>query len=110
MSGTSPQRDFFSGVRHKVDVIAHRGGNGEWPGETLFAFEQARKFGVDALEMDIRVTRDGHLVMMHNITVRATTNGWLPVRCYTLAETQKLDAAYHWGAEIRRKNIFVPTF
>lgn len=110
MSGTRPQKKFFSGGRHKVDVIAHRGGGGEWPGETLFAFDEATKLGVDVLEMDIRVTRDEQLVMMHNPTVRATTNGWLPVRCYKLAEIQKLDAAYHWGAEIRKRKIIVPTF
>ena len=90
---------FFSGSRHNVDVIAHRGGDGEWPGETLFAFANAKKRGVDVLEMDIRVTRDEQLVMMHNPTVRATTKGWLPVRCYTLAEIKKLNAGYDWREE-----------
>jgi glycerophosphoryl diester phosphodiesterase len=94
-----PERDFFSGSHHNVDVIAHRGGNGEWPGETLFAFASAKQIGVDVLEMDIRVTRDEQLVMMHNPTVRATTKGWLPVRCYTLAEIQKLNAGYDWREE-----------
>jgi glycerophosphoryl diester phosphodiesterase len=89
--------DFFSGSRHRVDVMAHRGGSGEAPGETLFAFAHAKKLDVDVVEMDIRVTRDGELVLMHNPTVRATTNGWLPVRCYRLVELQKLDAAYRWN-------------
>jgi glycerophosphoryl diester phosphodiesterase len=71
---------------------------------------------VDVLEMDIRVTRDGELVLMHNPTVRATTNGWLPVRCYRLAELQKLDAAYKWNPNglpkppHRGEGIIVPTF
>jgi glycerophosphoryl diester phosphodiesterase len=90
---------FFSGSRHNVDVIAHRGGDGERPGETLFAFAHAKELGVDVLEMDIRVTRDEQLVMMHNPTVRATTKGWLPVRCYTLAEIQELNAGYDWRDE-----------
>ena len=90
---------FFTGGQHKVDVMAHRGGNGEWPGETLFAFRNAKQLGVDVLEMDIRVTRDEQLVIMHNPTVRATTKGWLPVRCYTLAEIQKLNAGYDWSPE-----------
>jgi glycerophosphoryl diester phosphodiesterase len=108
--------DFFSGSRHQVDVIAHRGGKGEAPDETLFAFANAKKLGVDVLEMDIRVTRDGELVLMHNPTVRATTNGWLPVRCYRLAELQKLDAAYKWNPNglpkppHRGEGIIVPTF
>ena len=78
--------DFFSGSHHQLDVIAHRGGKGEAPEETLFAFAHAKNLDVDVLEMDIRVTRDGELVLMHNPTVRATTNGWLPVRCYRLAD------------------------
>ncbi|HEY2963884.1 MAG TPA: glycerophosphodiester phosphodiesterase [Pyrinomonadaceae bacterium] len=93
------QQNFFTGGRHNVDVIAHRGGNGEWPGETLFAFRRAKELGVDVLEMDIRVTRDEQLVMMHNPTVVRTTQGWLPVRCYTLAEIQKLNAGYDWSPE-----------
>ena len=108
--------DFFSGSHHQLDVIAHRGGKGEAPEETLFAFAHAKSLDVDVLEMDIRVTRDGELVLMHNPTVRATTNGWLPVRCYRLAELQKLDAAYKWNPNglpkppHRGEGIIVPTF
>ena len=108
--------DIFSGSHHQVDVIAHRGGKGEAPEETLFAFANAKKLGVDVLEMDIRVTRDGELVIMHNPTVIATTNGWLPVRCYRLADLQKLDAAYKWNPNglpkppHRGEGIIVPTF
>lgn len=108
--------DFFSGSRHQVDVIAHRGGKGEAPEETLFAFANAKRRGVDVLDMDLRVTRDGELVLMHNPTVIATTNGWLPVRCYRLAKLQKLDAAYKWNPEglpeppHRGEGIIVPTF
>ena len=98
-SQSEPEHDFFSGSRHNVDVIAHRGGDGQWPGETLFAFARARESGVDALEMDIRVTRDEQLVLMHNPTVKATTKGWLPVRCYTLAEIQEFNAGYDWREE-----------
>jgi glycerophosphoryl diester phosphodiesterase len=98
-SQPDPEHGFFKNSHHNVDVIAHRGGNGQWPGETLFAFAEAKKLGVDVLEMDIRVTRDGQLVMMHNPTVRTTTKGWLPVRCYTLAEIQKLNAGYDWREE-----------
>jgi len=107
---------FFNDSRHRVDVIAHRGDKGEAPEETLVAFAHARQLGVDVLEMDIRVTRDGELVLMHNPTVRATTNGWLPVRCYRLAELQKLDAAYKWNPDglpkppRRGEGIIVPTF
>ena len=108
--------DAVNGSRHQVEVVAHRGGKGEAPEATLFAFANAKKLGVDMLEMDIRVTRDGELVLMHDPTVRRTTNGWLPVRCYRLAELQKLDAAYNWNPNglpkppHRGEGITVPTF
>jgi len=108
--------DSFNGGPHQVNVIAHRGGKGEAPEETLFAFANAKNLGVDVLEMDLRVTRDGELVLMHNPTVMATTNGWLPVRWYRLSELQKLDAAYKWNPNglpeppHRGEGIIVPTF
>ena len=56
-------------------VIAHQGGDGLWPGDTMYAFERAAELGVDALEMDVHSTADGVLVMMHDETVDRTTNG-----------------------------------
>ena len=44
---------FFSAPKNDVDVIAHRGGADQWPGETIFAFENAEEIGVDVLELDI---------------------------------------------------------
>ena len=44
--------DFFSGSHHQVDVIAHRGGKGEAPEDTLFAFANERKLGVDGIITD----------------------------------------------------------
>ena len=44
-----------------TNVIAHRGGSGLWPENTLFAFQNAAILGVDALEMDVRTTADGVL-------------------------------------------------
>ncbi len=61
---------FFKGVTNVPEVIAHRGGGGEWPGETIYAFEQACKAGADVLEMDVRYTADDDLVLMHNSNVK----------------------------------------
>jgi len=47
-------------------AIAHQGGRGLWPENTLFAFARARNLGVDVLEMDLRVTADGELVVVHD--------------------------------------------
>ena len=56
-------------------VIAHQGGDGLWPGDTMFAFQNAADLGVDVLEMDVHITKDGVLVLMHDETVDRTTNG-----------------------------------
>ncbi len=106
---------FFKGARNKPEVIAHRGGAGQWPGETLFAFEQALKIGVDVIEMDVHSTADGALVLLHNPTVDETTDGQGPVNKFTLEELQKLDAGHRWTDDggktfpFRGKGIRVPT-
>lgn len=74
-------------------VIAHRGGADLWPEETLLAFENATKAGVDVLELDVHATKDGTVVCMHDETVDRTTDGTGPVKEKTFAEVQALDAA-----------------
>src|SRR5215212_4556790 len=56
-------------------VMAHRGGAGLWPENTLLAFERARDLGVDVIETDVQSTADGVLVVMHDATVDRTTDG-----------------------------------
>jgi glycerophosphoryl diester phosphodiesterase len=86
---------FFVKEKHP-DVIAHRGGDGQWPGETMYAFKRALKLGVDVLEMDVYCTNDGHIVLMHNDKVNGTTDGHGPVNSYKLEDIRKLNAGYHW--------------
>lgn len=62
----------------------------------MFAFENAVALGVDMLEMDMHVTADGVLVLMHDETVDRTTNGSGSIEQMTLAELKTLDAGYHW--------------
>lgn len=78
-------------------VMAHRGGRGLWPENTLYAFEQAVDMGVDVLEMDIHSTADGVLVTMHDETVDRTTDGHGPIHDFTLADLKSLDAGYNWS-------------
>lgn len=80
-------------------VIAHQGGDGVWPGDTMFAFEQAVALGVDVLEMDAHITKDGQIVLMHDEEVDRTTDGEGLIEEMTLAELQKLDAAYGWSPD-----------
>jgi glycerophosphoryl diester phosphodiesterase len=74
--------------------IAHQGGEDEFPSNTMYAFKRSLQVGADMLELDVGVTRDGQVVVMHDTTVDRTTNGHGTVASYTLKQLRKLDAAY----------------
>jgi glycerophosphoryl diester phosphodiesterase len=75
-----------------VDVHAHRGGAGLAPENTLAAFRNALAMGVDVLEMDLHVTADGEVVVIHDPTLERTTTGRGYVRATALADLQRFDA------------------
>lgn len=89
---------YYEGVT-APQVIAHQGGDGIWPGDTLFAFEKAVEIGSDVLEMDAHITKDGHIVLMHDETVDDTTDGSGLIEEMTLDELKQLDAAYDWSKD-----------
>lgn len=90
---------FFTQAKNHPEVIAHRGGNGQWPGETMYALQQAVNLKVDILEMDVHSTSDGKLVLMHNNTVDETTNGKGCVKNLTWSKLKELDAGHEWSAD-----------
>ena len=73
-------------------VIGHRGNRAHAPENTLESLRQAVALGVDAVEFDLRVTRDGTLVVIHDETLDRTTNGSGPVALRTVTELKGLDA------------------
>lgn len=76
-----------------VVMVAHRGGlDHGLPENTLAAFRHALQSGVDVIEIDLRGTKDGAVVVIHDKTVDRTTNGSGQVADKTLAELRKLDA------------------
>lgn len=76
-----------------VVLVAHRGAVGPGqPENTLAAFRQAIASGADAIEIDLRGTKDGEIVVIHDATVDRTTNGRGAVADKSLAELRKLDA------------------
>lgn len=75
-----------------VIIYGHRGARFEAPENTLPGFAYARKLGLRAVEFDIHLTRDGHLVVIHDARVDRTTNGGGAVADLTLAEIRSLDA------------------
>ena len=84
--------DFLDGT---VVNIAHRGGIVEgYPENTLAAFRHTITVGAEVIEIDIRGTRDGEVIIIHDETLNRTTNGTGPVANYTLGELKKFDAGY----------------
>jgi glycerophosphoryl diester phosphodiesterase len=108
-------RPFFAQGPGGPLVMAHRGGKGLWPENTLYAFDQAVALGVDVLEMDIRRTAEGVLVVLHDDTVDRTTDGTGAVDALSLEEVKALDAGYNWTPDdgqtfpYRGQGITVPT-
>jgi glycerophosphoryl diester phosphodiesterase len=80
-------------------VFAHRGGAGALPEHTLAAYLRALDEGADGVECDVRLTRDGHLVCVHDRRLNRTSNGSGRVSAKTLAELDTLDfASWHPAA------------
>src|SRR3954462_15356715 len=75
-------------------VVAHRGASADEPEHTLAAYVEAIKVGADALECDVRLTADGHLVCVHDRRVDRTSNGRGVISTLELTELQGLD----WGS------------
>ena len=85
-----------------VDVIAHRGGDGEWPGETVYAFTRAIESRADMIEMDVWGTADDPpvLVLMHSSDISKMTQGTGDVRSHHFKnDLDQLNAAYQWSPD-----------
>ena len=74
--------------------IAHAGGDRVHPHSTLYGFAESVSAGADVLEMDVQLSADGVVVVIHDLTVDGTTNATGDVAGFTLAELQALDAAW----------------
>lgn len=72
-------------------VFAHRGASAELPEHTLAAYRSAIEAGVDGVECDVRLTRDGHLVCFHDRRLDRTSNGTGPLSQFTLSQLRELD-------------------
>ncbi|MDH3225431.1 MAG: glycerophosphodiester phosphodiesterase [Gemmatimonadota bacterium] len=96
-------------------LVAHRGGAGLAPENTLDAFGPAvLQWGADMLEMDVRLSKDGHVVVIHDETVDRTTEGSGRVADLTLADLGSLDAGYRFEDRpgrfpFRGQGVRIPT-
>jgi glycerophosphoryl diester phosphodiesterase len=87
-------------------VIAHRGASGSAPENTLPAFELAVRQGADAIELDVRLSRDGVPVVLHDSTLDRTTDGQGPLVALSLADLHKVDAGARFTTDGGRSYPF----
>lgn len=75
-------------------IFAHRGYSGKYPENTMIAFKKALECGVDGIELDVQLTKDGEVVIIHDETIDRTTTGKGFVVDYTYEELEKFDASF----------------
>ena len=81
-------------------IIAHAGGDFDWPHSTMYAFTQAALNGTDVLEMDVMLSSDGVLMVQHDNTVDRLTNNTGLVSSFTAAELQAMDNAFWFSGGV----------
>jgi glycerophosphoryl diester phosphodiesterase len=97
-------------LENNTDIIvaAHRGLKSDYPENTLLAFQKALESEVDMLEFDLRLSKDGVVMVIHDETLERTTNGSGQVSDYTCAELKQLDAGAWFGPVF--EGLKIPTF
>ena len=89
-------------------VFAHRGSKGTHPENTLVAFKEAISVKADGIELDVQLSRDNQMVIIHDGDVNRTTNGTGLVKDQTLSQLQVLDAGSWFDPQYKDERI--PTF
>jgi len=83
-------------MKHAIQLVAHRGGSHLAPQNTLAAFRNALNFPIDAIELDVHMSRDGHAIVFHDYTVEKLTNGAGDILDLDFDYLRSLDAAAHF--------------
>ncbi|OES46428.1 glycerophosphodiester phosphodiesterase [Domibacillus iocasae] len=86
-------------------IFAHRGASGTHPENTMAAFKAAAEKGADGIELDVQMTRDGEIVIIHDETVNRTTNGKGAIEKMTAGEVAALDAGGWFSAAFSGEKI-----
>ena len=89
----------------KRGICAHRGAMDTHPENTISAFKEAVRLGVQMIELDVQLTADDHLVVLHDNTVNRTTNGQGKISNYTLEQARLLDAGNWKSSDFKRERI-----
>lgn len=82
-----------------MKVYAHRGYSGRYPENTMLAFKKAWETGCCGIELDVQLTKDGEVVVIHDEKIDRTTDGTGAVKDYTLAEIKKFNASAAWNGK-----------
>ena len=90
---------------NKVKFAAHRGYMEKYPENTIRAYKEALKHDIDQVEIDLHMTSDGEIIMMHDHTVDRTTNGTGFIKDKTLKEIRELDAGIKKGEEFKGEKV-----
>jgi glycerophosphoryl diester phosphodiesterase len=91
--------------KYPIMVTAHRGFSGEYPENTLAAFRAAIAAGADMVELDVHLTRDNEVVVIHDDTLERTTDGKGNVADKTLAQLKALDAGFKFNPRFSGERI-----
>jgi glycerophosphoryl diester phosphodiesterase len=86
-------------------IFAHRGASAHAPENTLAAFELALAQQADAIELDVKLTVDGHVIVLHDATVDRTTDSHGRIRDLSLAQLRSLDAGSFYSEKYRGEKI-----
>jgi len=104
---------FFDATR--LRIIGHRGAAGMAPENTFVSFEKALADGADFIEMDLRESKDGAILIFHDATLERTTNGRGEVQQWSLKELKNFDAGYWFTSDggetypFRGRKVTIPT-
>ena len=102
---TTPEPGAVWRGKYPITVTAHRGFSGENPENTLASFRAAIAAGADMVELDVHLTRDNELVVIHDDTLERTTDGKGNVADKTLAELKRLDAGFKFNPRFAGERI-----
>lgn len=86
-------------------ILAHRGASAYAPENTIIAFKKAIEMGADGFELDIHLSKDGSLIVIHDESVNRTTNGSGFIKDLTLDEIKKLDASSWYNPKFSKEKV-----
>ncbi len=91
----------------KTKILSHRGASAYAPENTIVAFKKAIEMNTDGIELDVHLSKDGHIIVMHDERVDRTTNGKGEIKDLLFHELKELDAG-SWFSE-KYKDEKIPT-